>query len=188
MNMTTLFQARDLDLILRSLRFAAEKHQFQKRKDERGLPYINHPIQVAETLWSIGRVRDCAVLAGALLHDTVEDTATTLEELSTEFGAAVAELVAQVSDDKTLPKEERKRLQIVHSPHISPGAQQIKLADKICNVHDLLHNAPAGWPTTRKRAYLDWSEAVVAGLRGCNPALEAHYDALLLRGRDSFRI
>ena len=112
----------------------------------------------------------------ALLHDTVEDTDTTIEELESQFGAAVATLVREVTDDKALPKEARKARQVEHAPELSPRARLIKLGDKICNVRDITTNPPVGWSVARRREYFDWTRRVVDEIRGTNAALEARYD------------
>jgi guanosine-3',5'-bis(diphosphate) 3'-pyrophosphohydrolase len=178
------FSIHDVSLLMQALRFSSEKHKNQRRKDAQALPYINHPIQVAETLWRIGKVRDMVTIVAALLHDTVEDTDTTLEEVRNVFGDEVALVVDEVSDNTSLPALERKRLQVEHSAHISSRAKQLKLADKICNIDDIAQQAPPlGWSLARKVAYLDWSEEVVEQLRGCNADLEQYYDALLVTGR-----
>ena len=169
--------------ILKAICFAAEKHNDQRRKDARMSPYINHPIRVAEALWSIGEVHDMTLLVAAVLHDTIEDTDTTHNEIRTEFGEDVLALVLEVTDDKTLPKQTRKQLQIVHAPHISKSAKTLKLADKICNVTDVIQSPPSVWTKKRKQEYLLWTEQVVAGLRGVNPKLEIHYDTLLDEGK-----
>ncbi len=169
--------------LLKAIRFAAEKHRNQRRKDNDHSPYINHPIQVAETLWEAGGVRDPSTLVAAVLHDTLEDTDTSPEEIRQRFGQEVLNLVLEVSDDKRLPKAERKRLQIVHAPSISPRAKNIKLADKICNIRDLIDTPPPDWPVRRQREYLRWAGKVVAGLRGANPALEELFDRELSRGQ-----
>jgi len=163
-------------LLLKALAFAAHKHRDQRRKNEAASPYINHPIALANVLWHEGGVRDAAVLAAALLHDTMEDTDTKLEELRAEFGDAIAEVVLEVTDDKSLPKAERKRLQVEHAGHISQAAQLVKLADKICNVRDVAGEPPKDWDLERRRAYFDWARQVVDGMRGVNPSLEAAFD------------
>ena len=170
-------------LLIRALDFAAHKHRMQRRKDQYASPYINHPIQVAEVLQRVGEVEDGVTLAGALLHDTLEDTDTSFEELVTHFGEKVAKLVTEVTDDKRLPKAERKRLQIVHAPHLSSRAKLIKLSDKICNVRDVLYNPPHDWQDSRRVAYLDWSVQVIAGVRGCHSNLEAYFDEVVEEGR-----
>jgi len=166
-----------------ALKFAADKHSRQRRKDSDATPYINHPIAVAEVLTRVGGVTDSATLQAAFLHDTIEDTQTTPEELDKHFGQEVRSLVEELTDDKSLPKQERKRLQIEHAPHLSPRAKQIKIADKICNLQDITATEPADWPLQRKRDYFDWAEKVVAGCRGCNPQLERCFEAVLKERR-----
>jgi len=170
-------------LLLEALSFSAEKHRHQRRKDQAQSPYINHPIEVAHVLWKIGGVRDTDVLLAALLHDTIEDTKTSPREILDLFGKDVLALVLEVTDDKSLPKEERKRLQVKNAAHKSTGAKLIKLADKTCNVHDIAISPPANWSLERCREYLLWTEQVVAGLRGTNAALEANYDRELAKGK-----
>jgi guanosine-3',5'-bis(diphosphate) 3'-pyrophosphohydrolase len=177
----------NLNQLLAALRFAADKHHNQRRKDAQKTPYINHPIQVAETLGRVGGVQDEAVVIAAVLHDTIEDTGTTEEELGAKFGQAVLDYVKEVTDDKRLPKARRKELQVEHAPTKSHGAKQIKLADKLCNIHDMTHTPPSDWPLERREEYFDWTEKVVAGLRGANPALEALYDVNLAEARASLR-
>ncbi len=171
--------------LLRALEFAARKHRDQRRKGEGAAPYINHPIAVAAVVAGVGGVDDPVTLAAAVLHDTVEDTETTLEELEAEFGAEVREVVDEVTDDKDLAKEERKRRQIEHTPSASARAKELKLGDKICNIRDLVQAPPGGWSLERKLEYLGWTERVVAGCRGTNLALEALYDEELLRARNA---
>ena len=166
-----------------ALHFAAEKHRDQRRKGECASPYINHPIEVAEMLVRIGAVTDVTLLQAAILHDTVEDTETTFEELEARFGSAVRNLVEEVTDDKALLKEERKRLQVEHAPTLSRGARQIKLADKICNVRDVANKPPLDWSLERRADYLQWSEAVVAGCRGVNECLEQEFDDALAKAQ-----
>jgi GTP diphosphokinase / guanosine-3',5'-bis(diphosphate) 3'-diphosphatase len=173
--------------LLQAARFAAEKHARQRRKNAAADPYINHPIEVAEHLAQVGGITDETILIAALLHDTIEDTATTEEELAERFGAAVAGLVRECTDDKRLAKLERKRLQIVHAPHKSAGAKQIKLADKTCNLRALLRDPPADWPLARRREYFEWAEQVVAGLLGVNAPLDECVLAVLNEGRATLR-
>ena len=167
---------KELALLFRALAFAAHKHRDQRRKDAQASPYINHPIALADVLVNEAGVTDVEVLCAALLHDTVEDTATTPEELRELFGARVAGIVAEVTDDKTLPKEERKRLQVEHAPRLSAEAKLVKLADKICNVRDVATHPPARWDLPRRREYFEWAKSVVDRLRGADPRLEAAFD------------
>ena len=171
----------ELALLLRALAFAAHKHRDQRRKDAEASPYINHPIALADVLVNEGGITDVEVLCAALLHDTVEDTATTHEELVNAFGSRVARIVAEVTDDKALAKAERKRLQIEHAPGLSPEAKLVKLADKICNLRDVAERPPAKWDLERRREYFDWAKRVVAGVRGAHPRLEAAFDAAYAR-------
>jgi len=172
----------DLNQILSALKFASQKH-FEQRRKNGVTPYINHPIEVAETLARVADVSDPAILCAALLHDTVEDTDTSEAEIKQLFGEQIASLVMECTDNKSLPKQERKRLQVEHAPHKSAGAKLIKLSDKISNVRDITENPPADWSTQRKIEYLDWSEQVVSGLRGQNKDLDSLYDRLLGEGR-----
>jgi guanosine-3',5'-bis(diphosphate) 3'-pyrophosphohydrolase len=172
-------------LILKAFRFSAEKHNDQRRKDSKASPYINHPIRVADILWRIGDVREINLLLASILHDTIEDTATTPDEIRTEFGEDVLALVLEVTDDKRLPKAIRKQLQVEHAPHKSRKAKMLKLADKISNVQDLVTSPPKDWSLKRKQEYLLWTEKVVAGLRGVNKKLERHYDEILQKSKQS---
>ena len=131
-----------------------------------------------------GGVGDEHILLAAVLHDTVEDTQTTFAELAEHFGDVVAALVREVTDDKTLPKQERKRLQVEHAPHVSHGAKQLKIADKICNVRDIAASPPADWPAQRRQEYLAWACRVVEGCRGVNEQLDVVFDAALARARE----
>lgn len=169
----------DLTLFFKALSFSADKHRHQRRKDEKASPYINHPIEVANMLWTVGNVRDIPTLVAAILHDTLEDTDTTPQEIRDLFGKDILELVLEVSDDKNLPKPERKQKQITHSPLLSEQAKQLKLADKICNVHDMAFAPPDSWPLERRIDYLRWAGAVIDGLRGVNPTLEKYFDDTL---------
>lgn len=167
-----------MNRLLQALAFAADKHRNQRRKDAEASPYINHPIALADVLANEGGVTDENVLIAAILHDTIEDTETSADELRTRFGEAVTAIVLEVTDDKSLPKAERKRLQVAHAPHASREAKLVKLADKICNLRDLVASPPARWPLERRQAYFDWAKAVVDGLRGVHPALEHAFDEI----------
>lgn len=174
--------------ILKALQYAAEKHSGQRRKDSQESPYINHPIDVTVILWSIGEVRDTSLLLASILHDTIEDTDATPEEIRENFGEEVLSLVLEVTDDKNLPKEVRKQRQVETAPHKSPRAKTLKIADKISNVQDIILTPPRDWSLERRQEYLLWSERVVAGLRGVNEKLEVHYDHLLASGKQALGI
>jgi guanosine-3',5'-bis(diphosphate) 3'-pyrophosphohydrolase len=170
-----------LPSFIQAVAFAADKHRNQRRKDAEASPYINHPIALANVLANEGGVQDVTVLCAAVLHDTIEDTETTADELRALFGDQVAAVVLEVTDDKSLDKAQRKQLQIEHAAHCSPQAKLVKLADKICNLRDLLASPPADWSAERKQNYFDWAVNVVAGLRGVHPGLEAVFDGLQKR-------
>jgi guanosine-3',5'-bis(diphosphate) 3'-pyrophosphohydrolase len=166
-------------LIIRAMHYAAMRHRDQTRKDGR-TPYINHPIALAATLSNAG-VREPSILAAAMLHDLIEDTATAYTDLRAEFGSEVADLVLEVTDTKFLSQPARKRLQRAKASHASEGAKLIKLADKICNLRDILARPPADWAPQRKQEYFDWASSIVAGLRGAHPRLERQFDQLALK-------
>jgi guanosine-3',5'-bis(diphosphate) 3'-pyrophosphohydrolase len=169
--------------LLQATRFAADKHRYQRRKGADAPPYINHPIEVADLLANVGGVTDLATLVAAVLHDIVEDTETTPEDIEAPFGAEGRALVEEVTDDKSLPKAERKRLQIEHAPSLSPRAKEIRIADKISNILDITHNPPAAWSPQRRREYLEWADQVVAGCRGVNQGLDRWFDEVLRDAR-----
>lgn len=162
----------DSKILLKAIAFAADKHRFQKRKDTEGTPYINHPISVALTLMDLGGETNQDLLVAAILHDTIEDTQTSAEEISEYFGPTVLSIVLEVTDDKRLPKEERKKLQVLTASKKSESARKLKLADKICNVTDIIHHPPSSWTVERKLQYLDWVDQVLRGLAGTNSLLE----------------
>ena len=167
----------DIPLILKALDFAAHKHRDQRRKNVEASPYINHPIELAKVLSNEGGITSSDLLCAALLHDTVEDTTTTKEELLELFGEKITTIVLEVTDDKTKTKADRKRLQIEHAASISRPAKLVKLADKICNLRDMQDSPPANWPLERRREYFDWAKQVVDQLRGVHEGLEALFDA-----------
>ena len=170
-----------LGAFAKAVAFAADKHRNQRRKDAEASPYINHPIALANVLANDGGVEDVTVLCAAVLHDTIEDTETTSEELQAIFGPKVASVVMEVTDDKSLEKSLRKQRQVEHAPHISKEAKLVKLADKISNLRDIIASPPADWSAERKQAYFEWAAKVVAGVRGVHPGLESVFDGLLAR-------
>jgi guanosine-3',5'-bis(diphosphate) 3'-pyrophosphohydrolase len=169
--------ANELSTLARALAFAAARHRDQRRKDPDASPYINHPIALMDVLVNEGGISETEVLAAALLHDTIEDTETTSEEIEQHFGATVRAIVDEVTDDKRLPKMERKRRQVEHAPTLSRQAKLVKLADKICNLRDVARTPPPDWGLARRQAYYDWARDVVDGLRGVHRPLEALFDA-----------
>ena len=168
-------------LVVRAAHFAAEKHVGQRRKGENAEPYFNHVADVAARLAEATDGEDAPLIAAGYLHDTVEDQNVTHAELETKFGKDVADLVAEVTDDKSLEKHERKRLQIEHAAHASTRAKMLKLADKCSNLNAILTSPPPDWPAARRTEYFDWAYKVVAGCRGANARLEAQFDGLYAR-------
>ncbi|MFL5337871.1 MAG: HD domain-containing protein [Geminicoccaceae bacterium] len=168
--------AQAIRLLTRAYRLAAERHAGQRRKGEAAEPYINHLAEVADLVAEATGGRDPNLVAAAVLHDVVEDTPTSLEEVESLFGADIASLVGEATDDTSLPKAERKRLQVVHAPERSPRAKVLKLADKASNLRAMAESPPADWSSERRHGYIAWARAVVAGLRGASPWLEAQFD------------
>ena len=165
-----------LSNLIKAIAFAAGKHRDQRRKDVCASPYINHPIQLVDVLCNEADVYDVNVLCAAALHDTIEDTETTADELIQHFGQKICAIVLEVSDDGNLCKTERKDEQIRQAPGLSDEAKLVKLADKICNLRDVADNPPAGWGLQRRQEYFDWGKAVIDGLRGIHPRLESIFD------------
>ncbi|MDP6467813.1 MAG: HD domain-containing protein [Pirellulaceae bacterium] len=176
--------SNELSHLLLAATFAADKHRDQRRKNADASPYVNHPLAVATVLAIDGGVTDVDLLTAALLHDTVEDTATSNDEIVELFDSEVSDLVNEVTDDKTLPKQRRKQLQIENAPHKSDRAKQLKIADKICNVRDIDVASPANWDADRKVQYLDWAVSVIDGCRGVNQTLDELFDQTITEARD----
>ncbi len=168
----------DYALLLTAIDFAARKHKDQRRKDVGASPYINHPVYVARLIADIANVKDAEILAAAILHDTLEDTDTSVEELVRLFGERVCKMVQEVTDDKQLPKHDRKQLQIEHAAHLTKGAAFVKLADKISNVEDVTHSPPSNWSTDRRRKYIDWAAKVVANCAHADARLKRRFNAI----------
>lgn len=166
--------------MIKAIVYAAEKHKYQRRKGFNQVPYINHPLKVAALLSDCGE-EDSELLVAAVLHDVIEDTDASVEEITEQFGQNICELVLEVSDDKELPYAIRKELQISNAPYLSEKAKKIKIADKICNIKDIV-SYPLDWSTERKLSYLEWAEQVVSGCRDVNPALEDTFDQTLKTG------
>ncbi len=163
-------------LVARAADFAARAHVTQRRKGAAQEPYVNHLAEVALLLAEATEGADAELVAAGWLHDTLEDTEAEREELEALFGTGVASIVAEVTDDKSLPKAERKRLQVETAPKKSIKARMLKIADKTSNLRTLSISPPRGWDLERRKEYIDWAEAVVAGCRGLNEYLERAFD------------
>jgi (p)ppGpp synthase/HD superfamily hydrolase len=180
-------QQNAVQRVLSAAMFAADKHSAQRRKGAAAEPYINHLIEVAELVSAASAEPDTELVIAALLHDSIEDAGVTKEELTERFGAEVAHLVVELTDDKTLLKPERKRLQIVNAPRKSVRAQAIKLADKISNLRAIRNSPPVGWTEERKAEYFAWAQRVVDGLTAPNPVLKTEFDRMMSRQSSSTR-
>lgn len=170
-------------LLIQALDFSARHHADQRRKGRENVPYINHPIRVAYYLATVAEIEDPQLIAAAILHDTVEDTSAGADEIRAEFGEKIAELVGEVTDDKSLAKRVRKQKQIDHAPQVSWAASQLKLADKLSNVEDISQAPPADWSLARRREYIEWTEQVVERLPEPHPELAKAYRAAVERAK-----
>ncbi|MCB0587630.1 MAG: bifunctional (p)ppGpp synthetase/guanosine-3',5'-bis(diphosphate) 3'-pyrophosphohydrolase [Phaeodactylibacter sp.] len=155
--------------------YAAMKHQYQRRAGYDKLPYMNHLLKVTEALIRIGGERDEALLLAAVLHDVLEDTDATHEELARHFGREAADIVLELTDDMSIPYMERKWLQVEKARQLSEKARKIRIVDKATNIRDIL-SYPLDWPLEKKENYLDNSIQVVSRIRGANPRLDAWFD------------
>jgi (p)ppGpp synthase/HD superfamily hydrolase len=166
---------QDLSAILEAAHFAAQKHAGQRRKGAAREPYVNHLLEVAQLVASAISEPDPNLVIAALLHDTVEDVDVTEDDLVRKYGPDVAALVMEVTDDKSLPKHDRKRLQVEHAPKLTARAQVIKLADKISNLRAILVSPPVDWSEERRRQYFIWAKQVVDALSHPNAILLAEF-------------
>ncbi len=167
--------------VIDAILFAASSHAGQTRKD--GItPYINHPIEVMHLLTFTGNVSDEDILSAAVLHDVIEDTNCTEEEIAERFGKKVAAVVLELTDNKTLNKEERKTRQLETAEALSHEARLIRISDKICNVYDILYAPPQDWDVDRRKKYLTWANEVVEKIKGTNKELESHFEELMAEG------
>ncbi|MEC4814660.1 MAG: HD domain-containing protein [Scytonema sp. PMC 1069.18] len=173
--------SEQIALILKASNFAATKHRNQRRRDKEASPYINHPIAVSNLLCVSG-ITDPTVIVVALLHDTVEDTDATFEEIEQEFGAEVRSLVQELTDDTSLPKQKQKQLQVEHAPHLSERAKLVKFADKISNLREMIVSPPPDWSQERKREYFEWGKQVIDRIRGTHQGLETIFDQVYQQG------
>jgi len=169
-------QMTGLVTVLRAADAAARWHVNQRRKGAAQEPYITHLLEVARLVGEATNGADHNLIVAALLHDTIEDQGVTREEIAAQFNDDVAALVVEVTDDKKLPKAERKRLQIKHAPNLTSRAKILKLADKISNLRSLATSPPADWPVQRRADYVIWTSEVVRGLRGASSLLEQEFD------------
>ena len=167
--------------LIDAILYAASSHAGQLRKDS-VTPYINHPIEVMHLLVHTGGIEDQEILMAAVLHDVIEDTSVTAEDIAERFGKNVASVVLELTDDVTQPKEERKRLQLKNADKLSHAARLVRISDKICNVYDMLYAPPGNWDIKRRKEYIEWANAVVKKIPGTNKELESHFEELIEEG------
>ncbi len=175
----------DFKLVIEAAAFAAEKHKYQRRKGFNQIPYINHPLKVARLLMECGE-DDHMLLLGAILHDVIEDSDASAEDLTVKFGKEVSDLVMELTDDKELPYAIRKELQVKNAPGLSIKAKKLKIADKVCNIQDIV-NYPLDWSSERRLSYLEWAGDVVERCRGVSPALEKVFDETMREGLEKLQ-
>lgn len=171
-----------MDKIFEALQYAAIKHKGQVRKGCDKAAYINHPIFVANTLINVAKITDEDTVIAAILHDVIEDTNTKKEEIAELFNENIASIVMEVSDDKDLPSDIRKGMQIDNAANLSKQAKLIRIADKVCNVRDIIDFPPKTWNKIRRIYYLHWTKDVIDQIRGTNAALEELYDKYYQEG------
>jgi len=167
-----------MQLLLKSVDFAARAHRDQRRKGPAEEPYINHPIEVSRLIVECEPHTDETILCAAILHDVIEDCGATRDEIAACFNDAIADIVLEVSDDKALPRDDRKAKQVENAPNLTPGAKLVRLADKVANVGAMLTDTPIGWDEKQILAYVDWAEAVIAPCREVSDGLSARFDAI----------
>lgn len=170
---------------MRAVKYAADSHAGQFRKGDRGAPYVNHVVEVASLLAEVGGVTDEEILAAAVLHDTVEDTAASFDDLESLFGDRVTSIVREVTDDKSLPKKRRRQLQIDHAPRLSEEATLIKIADKTSNLADITRDPPRSWGVIKRREYIEWGEKVVGSCKKVNEPLLVNFFRVLAEAKGS---
>ncbi|SHG79335.1 HD domain-containing protein [Bradyrhizobium erythrophlei] len=179
---------KELVSVLRAADAAARWHVQQRRKGSAQEPYINHLIEVASLVAQATEGSDPSIIAAALLHDAIEDQGVSADTIASEFGQRVADIVMEVTDDKSLPKAERKRKQVERAPHKSREAKLIKLADKISNVLAVATSPAPDWSVERRQEYVEWAKEVVAGLRGVSPWLEGQFDEAAERAEAAVKL
>lgn len=169
----------DIHIVLEAVGFAAEGHNGQLRENPEKTPYIIHPIRVTEHLMTIANVHERDILVAALLHDTVEDTKITFADIQKSFGTTAEGYVRELTDNMSLPQEERMKLQIETAPKKSLAAAQIKLADKYDNLKSLQSNPPATWDQKKIDEYFLSAKKVTSSLPAANVPLKKAVDDVI---------
>ena len=172
-------------LVSEAADLAARRHNGMARKGRGNEPYINHLAEVANLLATATEGADAELVAAGWLHDSIEDTETTREELAEKFSERVAALVIECTDDMSLPKAERRRRQVVDAPKKSASAKLIKIADKVSNIGARIHDDPTAEERDDLADYTGWAEQVVAGCQGGNAWLDTTFDNTVRKARAS---
>jgi|SRR6516165_8934400 (p)ppGpp synthase/HD superfamily hydrolase len=167
---------KDWIAVLKAADAAARWHVHQRRKGAAEEPYINHLLEVATLVAEATHGEDPELVIAALLHDAIEDQEVPRAVIAQAFGAGVAEIVEEVTDDKRLPKQERKRLQVENAPRKSRRAKILKLADKTSNLRALAASPPPNWSVKRRLDYVKWARDVAKGLTGVSAWLEGEFE------------
>ncbi|MDR2539287.1 MAG: HD domain-containing protein [Chlamydiales bacterium] len=162
----------EVEQILQAMEFSTEKHRFQTRKNDRKTPYVSHCFEVAYKVMSVGEVRDLTSILASLLHDILKDTQTTVEEIEKTFGTQVAKVVDELTGDRKLSLQEKKRQETIHASYRSKPAAIVQLADTLCNTLELLNHPPKGWSRKYIDQYFQWAQTVVDRLPLVNPKLK----------------
>src|SRR3954468_22208614 len=173
--------------VLKAADAAARWHVHQRRKGAAQEPYINHLLEVASLVAEATEGKDPDLVIAALLHDAIEDQEVPREMIAEIWGEEVAEIVDEVTDDKALPKQERKDKQVESASKKSSRAKLLKLADKTSNLRAITASPSPEWSVKRRLEYVRWARDVVAGLRGTNEWLEAEFDEAAEAADESVR-
>ena len=180
--------ANDWLAVLRAADMAARWHVDQHRKGAAAEPYVNHLLEVAMLVAQATDGKDPDLVIAALLHDAIEDQQVSPEIICDAFGPDVARIVVEVTDDKSVPKQERKRLQVENAHKKSHDAKLLKLADKTSNLRSLAASPPNDWPAERRQEYVDWARSVAKGLLGVSAWLEGEFNRSAKEAEQSIRL
>jgi len=163
---------KDAEAVLGAAIFATEKHKSQVRSNEKKTPYIIHPIEVADLVMKIGHVYDKDVLITALLHDVMDDTQTTYEQITSLYGTKVSSYLEEMTSKQGLSLKEQKKQQIMQAFRQNPSVAIIKLSDKLSNLKTLATSPPPSWSRDRIDQYFQWAQTVIENLPESNQLLK----------------
>jgi (p)ppGpp synthase/HD superfamily hydrolase len=158
-------------LIAEATLFAAKAHFGQTRNQNNQIPYIVHPLRVSYLLWNEGNINNAHLLVAALLHDVLEDTEVSRQEIFNKFGSSILTLVEELTD-KPKPTAQEEALSALK---MSKEAKTIKLADRTHNLRDLIDHPPKIWDFEKVSGFLNRSKILFENLRNTHPVLEKCY-------------